>query len=496
MLWKGVHRINMNKEIKIEPSVEKDYVINEEKLSEEPNILQNEDNQPKENEIDVLKNHLKKLLYNSSIAENYDKNLLNLKIEFFINMKDYVKRVKELNINLKNIENFNTNTPKIFVTNIEFILFLLKNISMDNIEEFNLENFLLSLKKSSFEKNIENINNNFAEIVKEENLKKYFEKMINFIEIILEKNYEDNLQNETLSKEDGIEKIKYKLAFNFLEEICQESEIVLYLTNSFLKYTVWLESLLEIILEKPKQEILDENIVVLLEKVFMVSEKILKNKIIDFDSDEMTNSLEGIIALEQDIQKNYKKIVNLDNVYNFSNNYLIEKFPHLEGKLDIFVSKEKKTEYIKIIPLLLMELDKNMTKESSRIRSFFDFTEKTENINYLDDEEVLQSIKKIIRYFSLVSKKNLLINEIEEMELIKKINVRIKEKQESYENEIKKLKKIENLSENDDMMLQKYENTLYWFRSFKKISKRFITDENIEEKTDISEVSKEGNDGE
>ena len=467
----------MNKETEIQSSVEKDCIVNNEKLSEESEIIQNEDGDLREKEINILKNHLKKLLYNSYIVENYDKNLLNLKIEFFINLKDYVKKVKGLKANLKNIENFNIDVPEVFVTNIEFILFLLKNISKDNIENFSLENFLFSLKKISFEKNIKNFNNHFVKIITDADLKEYFEKMISSVDVILEKNNESNLQNEILNEEESIEEIRYKLSFNFLEEIYQESEILLSLTNSFLKYTLWLESLLEVILEEKTQEILDEKMIILLEKIFKISEKILKNKIINFDSDEMTNSLNEAISLSRDIQKNYSKIVNLDKVYNFSNNYLVEKFPHLEGNFEIFVLKEKKKEYIKDILNILEELNKSILKRNRR-NSFSSFFYSENTIN----EDDLELIKKCIKYFNLINRKNLSTSELEEFELIKKINVEIEKKQQEYRNKTKELKEIDNLSEYDVKMLQEYENALYWFRLFKRISKKFIIFENKEDK--------------
>lgn len=68
----------MDKKLEIESSIEKDCTINDEKLLEEFDVLQNEDYQSKENDIDILINHLKKLLDNSYVAGKYDRNLLNL----------------------------------------------------------------------------------------------------------------------------------------------------------------------------------------------------------------------------------------------------------------------------------------------------------------------------------------------------------------------------------------------------------------------------------
>lgn len=474
----------MYKKLEIESSIEKDCTINDEKLLEEFDVLQNEDYQSKENDIDILINHLKKLLDNSYVAGKYDRNLLNLKVEFFINLKDCAKRLKDLKIDLKNIENFGLDIPKVFVTNVEFILFLLKGISLNNTDEFNLEKFFLSLKNSSFENNIKNFNNHFVKIITEDDLKKYFEKMISYIEIILKKNNRINLQNEILNEEDKLDEIRYKLAFNFLEELYQESEILLSLTNSFLKYTIWIESLLEVILEK-KQETLDKKTKFLLEKIFDVSEKILRNKIINFDSDEMTNSLDEIITLNQDIQKNYNDIVVLDEVYNFSNNYLIEKFPHLEGNFEIFILKEKKKEYVKTTLKILEDLYKTITEKNRR--SYFGSFFYSEN---LMDENTLGLIKKSIKYFNLINRKNLSTSELEEFELIKKINIEIEKKQQEYENEVKELKEIENLSEEDIEKLQKYENALYWITIFEKISEKFtISDEKKD--TNNTEISEE-----
>lgn len=273
--------------------------------------------------------------------------------------------------------------------------------------------------------------------------------------------------NDEIEEED-IEKFKYQLAFNFLEEVYQESEILSFLTNSFLKYTIWIESLLEIIIKESREKELDENLITLIEKILSISEKMLKTKIIAFDSDELTNSLDKVIALEEEIREKYKDLINLDEVYIFSNMYVAEKFPHLEKNFNVFVSQKKKKEYIKVIPTLLEELDKKLT-------------EKLDIEVFNNSNELLKLIRKAIEYLDLINKKDLSVSELEEFNLIEKINSKIEEMQKEYENEIENLKNLKEYSTESQPQQSIYGNLLYYFNYFKNISKKFMS---VEDKTE------------
>lgn len=464
---------------KIDTNISEEKILQNEELSEKEEKNEKisetlEDNEEKAeqieiNKINILEKDLKKLLSNSYVAQICDKNLLNLKIEFFINIREYIKKLKLININLKIMENFDTEKFKVTVTNTEILLSILKNIPIENFEEeIDLTEFLSSLKNISFEKNINDLDTLFIEIVTDNNFKEYFEKIINSLDFILKKTDKFNSMNDEIEEED-IEKFKYQLAFNFLEEVYQESEILSFLTNSFLKYTIWIESLLEIIIKESREKELDENLITLIEKILSISEKMLKTKIIAFDSDELTNSLDKVIALEEEIREKYKDLINLDEVYIFSNMYVAEKFPHLEKNFNVFVSQKKKKEYIKVIPTLLEELDKKLT-EKIRYRSFFN-----------NSNELLKLIRKAIEYLDLINKKDLSVSELEEFNLIEKINSKIEEMQKEYENEIENLKNLKEYSTESQPQQSIYGNLLYYFNYFKNISKKFMS---VEDKTE------------
>ena len=461
---------------KIDTNISEEKILQNEELSEKEEknekiseILEDDEEkteQIEKDKINILEEHLKKLLSNSYIAQICNKNLLNLKIEFFINIKEYIKKLKLININLKIMENFDTEKFKVIVTNTEVLLSILKNIPIENFEEkIDLTEFLSSLKNISFEKNIKDLNNSFIEVVTDNNFKEYFEKIISSLDFILKEMDKFNSTNDEIDEE-NIEKFKYQLAFNFLEEVYQESEILSSLTNSFLKYTIWIESLLEIIIKESREKELDENLITLIEKILSISEKMLKTKIIAFDSDELTNSLDKVIALEEETREKYKDLINLDEVYIFSNMYIVEKFPHLEKKFNVFVSQKKKKECIKIIPTLLEELDKKLTEEI-RYRSFLN-----------NSNEFLKLIKKIINYLDLINKKDLSVSELEEFNLMEKINSKIEEIQKEYEKEIENLRNLKEYSVEGQLQQSTYESLLYCFNSFKNTYEKFMSIEN------------------
>lgn len=469
--------INISEEKNLENEALSESEEKNEKISETLEDDEEKTEQIEKDKITVLDEHLKKLLSNSYVAQICNKNLLSLKIEFFITIKEYIKKLKHININLKVMENFDSGEFKVIVTNIEVLLSILKNVHIENFEEkINLTEFLSSLKNISFEKNIKDLDTPFIEVVTEDNnFKEHFEKTINSLDFILKETDKFNSMNDEIDEE-NIEKFKYQLAFNFLEEIYQESEILLSLTNSFLKYTIWIESLLEIIIKESREKELNENLITLIEKILSISEKMLKTKIVAFDSDELTNSLDKVIALEEETREKYKNLINLDEVYTFSNMYIAEKFPHLEKKFNVFVSQKKKKEYIKVIPILLEELDKKLTEEI-RCKSFFN-----------NSNEFLKLIKKIINSLNLINKKDLSVSELEEFNLIEKINSKIEEIQKEYENEIENLRNVEESLTDNQIQQSTYENLLYCFNSFKNTYKKFMSikdEKNIQADKDL-----------
>lgn len=183
---------------KIDTNISEEKILQNEELSEKEEKNEKisetlEDNEEKAeqieiNKINILEKDLKKLLSNSYVAQICNKNLLNLKIEFFINIREYIKKLKLININLKIMENFDTEKFKVTVTNTEILLSILKNIPIENFEEeIDLTEFLSSLKNISFEKNINDLDTLFIEIVTDNNFKEYFEKIINSLDFILKK---------------------------------------------------------------------------------------------------------------------------------------------------------------------------------------------------------------------------------------------------------------------------------------------------------------------
>ena len=73
----------------------------------EEDIEKNE--QVQENKIDLLMDNLNKILDNSYKIKKYDKNLFNLKLEFFISLKEYIEYFKKIGIKLNVMENYDIN---------------------------------------------------------------------------------------------------------------------------------------------------------------------------------------------------------------------------------------------------------------------------------------------------------------------------------------------------------------------------------------------------
>ncbi len=469
----------MDKKLETDFQEEKDIIEENFKSKNEPEKKEPLETEEKieEDKIKNLKEHLKNILKNSYATKSYDKNILNLKLEFYMNLKNYIENLKKLHIDLS-IENNN-----VFLTNIELFLMILGNIPREILEKnFSLEKFLFSIKEISLEKSIECLNNNAFEIKIEKDFIEKFKKIIESLETILKADNGNEILNKKIEEIENKEELEYHLAFNYLEELYQDSEIVLTLTNSFLKYTTWIESLLEIIIKENKDKPLNEKIIDLIERIIDISNKVLKNKIINFDLDEETNFLNEILSLDEDIRKNYKGLVDIDKVYYFSANHLIEKAPHLEEKFNIFISKEKKNEYIKSVPIILEQLNEKLEKKKNRgtfrsILNFFGSMNNNDEDTYeIISEETLVLIKKLTFYFSFINVETLISDEeeTEQFKLLNKITVTINKKKEKYSEKIEQFKELENLTSEDKKILQEYENAIYIFRNFLKVSKKFL----------------------
>lgn len=409
----------------------------------EEDIEKNE--QVQENKIDLLMDNLNKILDNSYKIKKYDKNLFNLKLEFFISLKEYIEYFKKIGIKLNVMENYDINKFSISISNIEFLLSILGDISEEKFKKaLGIYDFLDYLEKYSLEKEIEKLDNNFLKVNIEENFKIYFYKFLKNIEVILEND------NKILSE---IDALKSEQAFNCLNEIYQESVILLSLTNSFIKYSNWLEALLDIIHEKyEKTTNVDINLKNMVEKSFIISEKILKNKVLDFDSDEVGNCLDEVLKMDKEIYKNYSTLINLDEVYLQSSKYLSEKNPHLDEQCIPFVSKIKQKEYIKFVKNLVEKLEKDVS---------------------------IVLIQKTLNYLNLINIRNFSNNELEELViLLNKVNTKITQLQIGTRSLIKELEEKKYLNSEEKSNLQEYKIYLYWVEKFSKAVKKFFIVEN------------------
>ena len=418
----------------------------------EEDIEKNE--QVQENKIDLLMDNLNKILDNSYKIKKYDKNLFNLKLEFFISLKEYIEYFKKIGIKLNVMENYDINKFSISISNIEFLLSILGDISEEKFKKaLGIYDFLDYLEKYSLEKGIEKLDNNFLKVNIEENFKIYFYKFLKNIEVILEND------NKILSE---IDALKSEQAFNCLNEIYQESVILLSLTNSFIKYSNWLEALLDIIHEKyEKTTNVDINLKNMVEKSFIISEKILKNKVLDFDSDEVGNCLDEVLKMDKEIYKNYSTLINLDEVYLQSSKYLSEKNPHLDEQCIPFVSKIKQKEYIKFVKNLVEKLEKDVS---------------------------IVLIQKTLNYLNLINIRNFSNNELEELViLLNKVNTKITQLQIGTRSLIKELEEKKYLNSEEKSNLQEYKIYLYWVEKFSKAVKKFFIVENDDKRINNDE---------
>lgn len=434
-------------------------VMNEELEVLEDEVLEDEIIVDLKREKEILVEHLKRLLQNSEKVKK--QNILEAKKEFYVDLLEKIEILKNQNIFTDSMENIEESILKITTTDIEELLSFLGEVKKE--EEFSLESFLSELERLEQDKKI---NKGVEKLEKLKESVKCLSSIENLDEILGKK-------IEDLNEKAELECV---LAYDYLEEIYQESVILIALTNSFSKLTVYIDVILEKIIENIAEEIEDEKEIKkeiekddsekgkeeiykelnfgdelkvklqrdfasedVVEKIIKIkspeektklrekqkeivnltlnlSEKIIENKILDFDLDEESNYLGDIAPFIREFLKmelNERKIIKevrrggylslfsvfkvidslLDErkIYYYVNLKFSEKYPHLELEIIppwIGKKKEKSKEGREIEEAL----KKAVTRENKGYAIFEKLTSINQNLLFkhekIEDEEI------------------------------------------------------------------------------------------------------------
>lgn len=315
--------------------------INEEELNEENDEIAVE---TLENRLNLAREYFNKLVSNSIKTKYFDKNLLNIKYDFALNI---LEKITLLNNSLKNYNidfRIDLKEEEIYtsISKIEIFFEVLKDLSFTNDIESNKDFFyqINEKLKNRLDKNLNSISykiKNSSFVSNNINIQNFIKvNFLNYLEKILKiENFEDTLSKEINSLE-KLEEYHILMFCNKVEELYQESEIFIFLTEKFAVQKIWLEALLDVLIYqvfKDSKENLEndiKNLIEQIQKIVFISKKIIQNSLIDFDNDEDRNYIESIRELNIFYKEKYNSILEVTNDLFF--NYMEEEFPYLEEK--------------------------------------------------------------------------------------------------------------------------------------------------------------------